>query len=205
MKDIVDLSFDETWERLFERGVERGRKPTHAGITANLCGLDLSGADLSGALLTSAVLIGANLNDAMLRGAALNGAYLSDASFRCASMEYMKAIGANFVGADLSGAGMYHATVAGSDFRLAKLDWTDVRGVDFSNVAGVFSFYAGRHAGVYVIGSNSVTIGCQTRTIADWLERGSLLGKKERYSQEDIKSYMRVIRMIDGWDKEEDR
>ena len=88
----------------------------------------------------------ANLNDANLNGADLRGANL---------------IKANLMRANLNGAVLLKANLNGANLRGAYLQ--DVLGKT------ILVFSAGKDVAIYVDGS--ITISCQRRTVADWLEK----------------------------------
>jgi len=126
------------------------------GERADLRDADLRDADLSDADLRGADLRGADLRDADLRDADLSDADLRDADLSDADLR----------GADLRDADLRGADLRDADLRDADLSDADLRDADLSGT-GLCVFYGTRYP-VYVC-KGMARIGCQYRTIADFL------------------------------------
>ena len=136
------------------------------GARAALRGADLRGADLRGVNL-----IGADLRDANLRGASLRGADLRRANLRGVDLRFADLTGANLTRAFLTGANLRDANLrfvglTGARLNGAKLDGADLRGVTGDGVV-IQSLHLPRYP--VAITGDSMQIGCQRHTIADWL------------------------------------
>ena len=121
------------------------------GARAALRGADLRGADLRGVNL-----IGADLRDANLRGASLRGADLRRANLRGVDLRF----------ADLTGANLTRAFLTGADLTGVNLTGANLRGVT-GDGAVIQSLHLPRYP--VAITGDSMQIGCQRHTIADWL------------------------------------
>ena len=139
------------------------RKAVKAGANladANLADAYLAGANLAGAYLADANLADANLADAnlvsaYLAGANLAGAYLADANLAGANL-----VSANLADANLTGAYLVSANLAGANLAGAKYN-----GVPLTKTPITVSGFPYR----VTILDNHAQIGCQLKTIAEWL------------------------------------
>ena len=129
-------------------------------------------ANLSGANLYCANLSGANLSGADLSGANLSGANLYCANLCCA----------NLSGANLRGANLYCANLRGADLKEALLSGKVI-----------LSFQFEKHT-AYFYGSDEIQIGCHKHPVAHWIANFEEIGKKEGYSEMQIKKYGRFIK-----------
>lgn len=50
-------------------------------------------------------------------------------------------------------------------------------------------------------GNNTLSIGCHNYTIKEWLDNFEIIGKKENYTQEQIKEYKQYILMAEQFAK----
>ena len=104
---------------------------SHAEVTCDLAGEDLSHgyffegnfnrANLKGAILRRACLIGADLRGADLSGADLTGAYLGDADLSGANLSHANLTDANLDRANLQGANLLGTQVTAADICVAQL------------------------------------------------------------------------------------
>jgi Pentapeptide repeats (8 copies) len=126
---------------------------------ANLREADLYEADLYGADLRGANLYGADLRGADLRGADLYGADLRGANL----------YGADLYGADLREANLYRANLRGANLYGKKLTKTPIQISGFPYLVTIFD--------------ETAQIGCQYKTIAEWLacEREDFAPYKEAF------------------------
>lgn len=94
---------------------------------------------------------------------------------------------ANLRGADLRGADLFGANLLGADLFGANLQKTIL------NEKAFLSFKFQKHSGYY-FGLDEITIGCHKYPIKEWLTRFEEIGKKEGYSDAQIKQYGRFIK-----------
>ena len=149
---------------------------------------DLSRADLYGANLSGAELYGANLYGASLSGADLSRANLSEADLSGADLSRANLSGADLSIANLSGANLYGADLSGANLSWASLKETILEG------KSILSFQFERHF-AYFCGSDEIVIGCKRNSISEWLEQYEDIGRKNGYSDEQIKRYGDFIKM----------
>ena len=152
-----------------------------------LVGADLSFADLSSANLSSADLSFADLSSADLSSADLSSADLSSANFRYANLRY-----ANFRSANLRYANLSYA-----DLRYANL-----RSADLSNCKGVLYFGLEKHFAIYFKYCKRyyLNIGCQCKTIEEWLETFKDVGNRQSYSNSEIEIYGSFIKLCSQYE-----
>src|SRR6186713_49028 len=164
-------------------------------VRANLDGANLYGANLDGANLDGANLDGANLYGANLDGANLDGANLDGANLVRANLVRANLYGANLDGANLDGANLVRANLEGANLYGANLDGANLDGanLDGANLYGanlpIFCRW-----GVSIRKEDEVIkvkIGCEIRTISDWVEwfdgTGELSTKRGTIEFERIK------------------
>jgi hypothetical protein len=132
---------------------------------------NLSGADLVDANLTDANLSGANLTDANLTGVYLERANLS---------------GADLSGANLTGVHLERANLTDANLYVACAD--HVKGADIK-VIGL-----SKHRIVKV--GSIVQIGCQRRSLDEWIEKAEKIGKIHGYSDKEIREYQIALRAL---------
>ena len=135
-------------------------------------------ADLSYADLRYANLRYANLSYADLSYADLRYADLSSADLRYANLRY----------ANLSSANLSYA-----DLRYADLSSADLRYADLSS-ANLMIFQFQRHQAFYSLDDN-LRIGCLYLPLDEWVNKFEEIGKREQYSDLQIKVYGSFIKM----------
>lgn len=89
---------------------------------------------------------------------------------------------ANLRWADLSGANLSGADLSWADLRGANLRWADLRCRQY-----VCAISGSRHAIIAI--DDDVRIGCERKTLAEWLESYQAIGRKEGYTDEQIAEY----------------
>jgi uncharacterized protein YjbI with pentapeptide repeats len=81
----------------------------------------------------------------------------------------------------------------------ADLQWADLRGADLHwatlRRTNLILFQFNQHRLIYT-GDDKIRIGCEHKTITEWLESYEIVGKKHEYTNEEIKMYGAVIKMI---------
>jgi uncharacterized protein YjbI with pentapeptide repeats len=112
------------------------------------------------AVKAGANLADANLADAYLAGANLAGAYLADANLADANLADANLVSAYLAGANLTGAYLVSANLAGANLAGAKYN-----GVPLTKTPITVSGFPYR----VTILDNHAQIGCQLKTIAEWL------------------------------------
>jgi hypothetical protein len=181
----------------------------------NLEGVDLSGADFSysdfegtdfsGATLIETCFDESNLKLAKFVGANLYGARLCFT--KCQHVDFVKAhlgkssgFKANFYGskfndANLKGASLFKANLEWADFEGTNLECTDL---DKTRLEGAKLKYLriGGSKHTVTAYADQIGIGCYIRSFKWWLENYEEVGKKEKYSPEQIKEYGNKIKMI---------
>ncbi len=90
---------------------------------------------------------------------------------------------ANLSGADLSGANLYGANLYEANLKKTLLEGKSV-----------LSFQFEKHS-AYFYGLDEIVIGCERKTISEWIEQYEDMGKKNDYSDEQIKRYGDFIKM----------
>jgi len=159
--------------RLHKLWLQDDKEGTRAYLSdANLSHANLSGADLSRANLSRANLSDANLSDANLFRANLSGAYLS--------------------GAYLSDANLSRAYLSGTYLSDANLSRANLSETLLSEKV-FLSFMYKKHT-AYFFGLDEITIGCHKKSISVWLTSFTEIGKKEGYTEEEIKMYGKFIK-----------
>lgn len=103
---------------------------------------------------------------------------------------------ADLYGADLRGANLYGADLYEADLRGANLYGADLYGADLTYCEGIVGFYLGKHFGFYHVSSNYLKIGCVGKTLEEWIEEVDEVGRKNNYSEAEIKRYKRMIHLI---------
>jgi uncharacterized protein YjbI with pentapeptide repeats len=141
---------------------------------ANLYKANLFGADLRGANLSEANLSGANLSEANLSGAYLHGANLSNANLS----------EANLYKANLNGASLHGANLHGANLSYANLSKADLANIIGKNIL-VFKYKM--HPAYYVDGY--IHIGCEYRSVEDWVENYEKVGLDNDYTKNEISRY----------------
>lgn len=136
------------------------------GVRANLSGVSLSGADLSRANLREANLSRANLYRTDLSEANLYGANLSRANLSRADLS-----GANLYKASLYGTDLSRVNLSGASLYGTSLSGANLSGADLSGTALSYPIYQA-YLGQYYIHTNAeyIRIGCEYRTVQDWLQ-----------------------------------
>ena len=137
-----------------------------------------------GASLREANLQGANLRDADLHGANLRGANLQGANLRDADLQGANLQGANLRDADLQGANLQGASLRGADGLL--------NGVIPLQIGGSKHWIIVREPGY-------ITIGCEHQPVEWWEEHYAAVGRKQYYTAQEIKEYLRHIEYCRKW------
>ena len=156
------------------------------GVRANLSGADLYEANLSRANLSRADLSGANLSRADLSRANLSGANLYEANLSAANLSIANLYEANLFGADLSAANLSIAYLSRANFSEA----------DFK----ILQCFYGKHHGYAT--KEIIRIGCIEKSHKDWLAEYKTIGKKENYTDFEIRMYGSFIKMAIAWAKQ---
>ena len=142
------------------------------GCRANLSYAYLYNANLSNANLSYAYLHNARLSNANLQNANLHNANLSNAYLHKADLSH----------ADLSNANLSYAYLSNADLSRANL----------SN-ANIVTFQFKKHIAYFT--GKDLRIGCKTETLQDWQNDYEEIGKKNDYTEQEIKMYGRFIEM----------
>jgi len=133
---------------------------------------------------TKANLRGANLSWANLRGANLRGANLRGANLSWAGLSWANLRGADLSWADLSWTDLRGADLSGTDLREADLRWADLRGADLQ--------YGNFHRWQYYATSETLRIGCEVHTWAEWKKGGKAIAIKHGCADE-FKAFRPVL------------
>jgi hypothetical protein len=151
--------------------------------------------------LRCAVLNGVELKGADLRGAILSGAYLCGANFQEADLRKTDLSWANLCGADLGLVDLNGATLHGAILRGAYLGGVELRGVELkgADLRGAelpqgCTFYYDLPRHNIMIVHDVAHIGCHSRQMTDWLERGQWIGIINGYTEDEIRVYMEILR-----------
>ncbi len=154
---------------------------------ANLQGANLQGANLQGANLQDANLQDANLQGANLQGANLQGAYLQDAYLQDANLQGAYLQDANLQGAYLQGAYLQDANLQGAYLQGAYLQ----------GAINLISFTATKHfAFAWQFNKTiQISIGCICMPVSDWIKKYKTIGKKEKYTKQEIDTYGAFIKL----------
>jgi len=99
---------------------------------------------------------------------------------------------ADLRGADLRWANLRWADLRGANLSRANLRWANLRGADLS-MANVLRFQFNKHEAVCT--GDIITIGCEDNNLKGWLENYETCGKKNNYSELEIKLYGQWIKM----------
>ena len=151
------------------------------GEKADLSSANLSSADLSSANLSCADLRFANLSSADLSSANLRYADLSSADLRFANLSC-----ANLSSADLSCANLSSANLSSADLSSANLSSADLRFAD------LLYFTFNRDTAYYQF-DGMIRVGCEYKTVDEWLESYKKIGKKYSYTDLEIEVYGNFI------------
>lgn len=102
-------------------------------------------------------------------------------------------------------SGGERADLCYADLRSANLSSANLRSANIRNAnlcnTNLLTFQFNRHFAFYVKGSN-IQIGCHSFDIKTWKKEYKALGKKEGYSDTEIKMYGTFIKMCDKLSKE---
>ena len=104
---------------------------------------------------------------------------------------------ADLFGAYLSEADLAGANLTEANFREANLSGATLRGANLSFTC-VFGFYAGKHFGYAWKKEKEIVvrIGCFEYSLSEWIENYEKIGKKNDYSEEEIKRYGTLFNWI---------
>ena len=152
--------------------------------------LNTDGEEGKKADLRNADLRVADLRYVNLRGLDLEGADLRDADLRVADLK-----GANLRYSDLTNVNLEGANLRGADLRYVNLRYVNLRGVDLEGT-GVYFFKGPGHHGIYNSKDDKLYIGCQVHSLDYWLENYVYIGKKHRYTDEQIETYGNWIKSL---------
>ena len=163
---------------------------------ADLHGTDLRGADLSGTNLSGADLSGVYLHGADLHGADLSGTNLSGTNLR----------GADLHGADLHVADLSGVYLRGADLSGVYLRGADLRGADLSGAIGLEEFRKFQLVGstshyIVIDAPGSISVGCERHPAAWWLAHFQAVGRKHRYTDDQIAEYGLFLKLTVAWMK----
>ena len=179
------------------RGKSDGVKLCWANLLSdereNLRGSDLRGSDLRDSNLRDSDLSGSNL-----RYSNLSDSNLSGSNLRGSNLSY-----SNLRGSDLRGSDLSDSNLSGSNLRDSNLRGSDLRG---SNLRGsdldpfdIMQWNGGQFA--VTSNGNYISIGCQTRTLRQWMlvsedEAVGMGLRRELYPQ--YKAYIEMIAKLKG-------
>ena len=125
---------------------------------------------------------------ANLRSANLSSADLSYADLRSADLR-----SADLRSANLSSADLRSADLRSADLSSADLSSADLRSADLS-YANLMTFQFQRHQAFYTFDDN-LRIGCLNFPLHEWINNFEDIGKKEEYSEQQIKAYGLFIKI----------
>lgn len=199
-----------------ESGRSEGKRA--ALHNTNLSGVSLIGVDLDHANLSGSNLTFADLEESSFQGACFSGADLSGASFRSACLQDTLMDGATMTGTYFVSASLRGAGIRSANLTNAKLSYSELINVDLTNsdltgadlygaelrnarlefVTGcdVLSFQYMKHYAYYWNGH--VKIGCLCFPLEQWLQSYQDHGRRERYSDKEIKVYGSWLRWLRG-------
>jgi len=164
---------------------------------ANLSNANLSYAYLHNARLSNANLQNANLHNANLSNAYLHKADLSHADLSNANLSYAYLSNANLSNANLSYAYLHNARLSHADLSNANLSYAYLSNADLSRAnlsnANIVTFQFKKHIAYFT--GKDLRIGCKTETLQDWQNDYEEIGKKNDYTEQEIKMYGRFIEM----------
>jgi len=140
----------------------------------------------------------ADLSSANLRSANLSYADLRYANLSYANLRYANLSSANLRSANLSSANLSYADLSYADLRYANLSYANLlyanlRYADLSS-ANLLTFQFQRHQAFYTFDDN-LRIGCLNFPLHEWINKFEEIGKKENYSEQQIKAYGLFIKM----------
>jgi hypothetical protein len=99
---------------------------------------------------------------------------------------------ANLYGADLSGADLSDANLSGADLTRANLSGANLSETIYKDNT-IVNFQYQKHTASY-LGTDEIRIGCHVYSIKHWLDNFEEIGKKENYSEEQIRRYGKFIK-----------
>jgi len=123
----------------------------------------------------------------------LSYADLSYANLRSANLRYADLRYANLSYADLRYANLRYADLRYADLSYADLRYADLRYADLSS-ANLMIFQFQRHQAFYSLDDN-LRIGCLYLPLDKWVNKFEEIGKREQYSDLQIKVYGSFIKM----------
>lgn len=166
-----------------EEAVEHCARNKISLSCANLTGAFLADTDLSNARLSMADLTDADLAYANLSHANLGHADLSHADLGHTNLGHADLTYARLSKADLGHANLAYASLIGADLANASLSKTNITTFQFNR------HFAFHHEGY-------VKIGCQGMALDEWLDSYEEIGKKEGYTEKEIKAYCLWLKML---------
>ena len=108
---------------------------------------------------------------------------LSDADLRFDNLR-----GVVLRNANLEDAYLRFADLRDANLRFADLKYADLEGANLENT-GIYFFKGPRHNGIYNSKDDKLYIGCQIHKLEYWLNNYVDIGKKHRYTDEEIEIY----------------
>lgn len=135
---------------------------------------DLSGADLSFTDLDGLDLSNTNFSNACLRYTNFSSTKLNDTIFKNADLR-----NANFYASDIRDTDFYNVDLRGANL-IETPFWT---------------FSAGQHRAVFIPWQGIIQIGCIQHPVDVWLKNYRDIGRREKYSEEEIELYGKFIEM----------
>jgi uncharacterized protein YjbI with pentapeptide repeats len=190
-RKMIQIKHKETNEILFEINSKnlKGADLSESYLSgAKLFKADLSDANLLNANLSGADLFKADLFKANLSGADLSGADLSDSNLFKADLS-----DANLSGADLSDANLSGANLTGADLRGANLSGANLSDANLSNP--YLQIQGSKHNLIFV--DYQVQIDCEIHPLEKWLNEYEEIGKRNQYTDDEIKEYYKYIKICE--------
>ena len=136
-----------------------------------------------------AYLTDVDLTDAYLTDANLTNANLTNANLTNANLTNVDLTNANLTNVDL-----YNANLTGVDLTNVDLTKASLSHVYLTGVKGLIHIQLSKH-GIYAQ-KEKVKIGCEYLTYQEWEEKGEDIGKREGYSDKEIKMYLNIVKFI---------
>jgi len=141
--------------------------------------------------------LGPTVIQAIAKRAYLQGAYLRGAYLRGAYLQ-----GADLQGAYLQGAYLRGAYLRGAYLRGADLQGADLRGADLRGAEGITAKVlqiGGSRDWIVVRQIGHITIGCEHHPLIWWEEHYAAVGRREKYTDQEIAEYRAHIATCRAW------
>ena len=141
------------------------------------------------------------VREAISNGADLRWADLHGTDLRGADLSGTNLSGTNLRGADLHGADLHVADLSGVYLRGA-----DLRGADLSGAIGLEEFRKFQLVGstshyIVIDAPGSISVGCERHPAAWWLAHFQAVGRKHRYTDDQIAEYGLFLKLTVAWMK----